>query len=181
MKLIIKTVSFFVICLSCTVTADTNTVYSVPDAGELSAYDPPEVTVIQSGHGDAEIVLGWWGWPGAKGAPSALQKAARQAVADPDQSKYSFEYDAASWQFYDKYYPRTVDTIKKAVALGPGKWWEVHTRFKRLIRLDSSQMFGSGSGAKKLSKKLSILTLRHFTFRSLCFSLSYLCSLTMWE
>ncbi len=122
MKLIVKTVSFFVICLSCTVTADTNTVYSVPDAGELSAYDPPEVTVIQSGHGDAEIVLGWWGWPGAKGAPSALQKAARQAVADPDQSKYSFEYDAASWQFYDKYYPRTVDTIKKAVALGA---WEV--------------------------------------------------------
>ena len=91
--------------------------------GGVPAERLPATDVISVSHGDAELVLGWWGWYG--GTPyvaQALEAAADQAIADPENNKYTFEYDGVTFEFYDKFYPTVTAKIRKAAALGA---WEV--------------------------------------------------------
>jgi len=81
-----------------------------------------EERVISCSHG-YEIALGWWGWMGgSEHVASALKEVANKAISDPEKSKYCFEYDGVSWDFFNKRYPDVTERIRQAVKSGA---WDV--------------------------------------------------------
>ena len=77
---------------------------------------------FEAGHG-YEIAPGWWGWyGGSAGIATELSRAADQAIGNPERQKYTFEYDACSWEFFEKYHPELITRLRKAVAL---RAWDV--------------------------------------------------------
>lgn len=95
----------------------------IPTLVELKQYEPQEKQIISGSHGDAEIVLGWWGWYGmTPNVAKVLEECAEKAIAEPEKYKYTFEYDAASWQYYDKFYPEVIQKVRQAIMAGS---WEV--------------------------------------------------------
>ena len=88
----------------------------------LLAATAARAETFEAGHG-YEIALGWWGWSGGtEHIAEELCRAADRAIADPERQKYTFEYDACSWEFFEKYHPELTARVRKAVALGA---WDV--------------------------------------------------------
>ncbi|MCX7018572.1 MAG: hypothetical protein NTY46_06200 [Candidatus Sumerlaeota bacterium] len=51
----------------------------------------PGIEIISVSHGDAELVLGWWGWYGGTAhVASVLEAAADKALSDPETSRFTY-------------------------------------------------------------------------------------------
>jgi hypothetical protein len=97
--------------------------HSVIATAGVDPSNQKNLEIISVSHGDAELVLGWWGWYGGTShVASVLEKAADAAISDPENCKFTFEYDGVTFEFYDKFYPTVTAKIRKAAALGA---WEV--------------------------------------------------------
>jgi hypothetical protein len=98
-----------------------NETHGVIDTGVLT----PEqlgMQTISISHG-YEIAPGWWGWYGGTAyVATVLEETADKAIANPIENKYTFEYDASTFEFFNKHYPKLIVKIKQAIALGA---WEV--------------------------------------------------------